>query len=299
MSAALKRHRVGCLSLLAALLVGLAVWTVQPPAVAALREHPYFAIHDVAISGCGPALSPDDVRAWLGLTDTSTLWDMSPGVVRQRLLEHPRIAWATARRAFPGRLEIVLRERRPQAIAVLGELHYVDRSGALIAPLQEHDSRDYPLITGLDADDAPGARQWLVRRALRLLRRCDRDVCIGEVSEVHVDADDGIVVYPADPRVPIVLGWGSWPAKLSRAEHALRSWSGGVERLISVDARFRNQIVLKTRPSTAPPPAAHAAAKNGQGKQSKQHSSKQMRRAPQPAPRLAPLLPSGAPRVEA
>jgi cell division protein FtsQ len=279
-------YRLGCLS---AILVGIAVWIVQPPAVEALREHPYFAIHELVVTGCGPALTQDDVRAWLGLTGTSTVWEASPGWVRARLLAHPRIAEATARRSFPGRLEIALRERRPVAIAVLDDLHYVDRGGTLIGPLEPYDSRDYPMITGLDTDDAPGARQWLVRRALRLLRRCDRETCIGELSEVHVDAAQGVIVYPAEPRLPILLGWGSWPAKLARAEQALRAWSGGAERLVSVDTRFRNQVVLTTRPAPAPPPSE----KGGSG-----GISQRPRRAPTKKSPLAPLFQRGESRVE-
>jgi cell division septal protein FtsQ len=229
-----------------------AVWAVRARALGVLREHPYFAISQVTITGCGPALTPSAVRAWLGLPDATTVWDAAPASVRARLEAHPFIARAVVRREFPDRLEIVVRERRPQAIAVLDDLFYVDRGGRTFGPLRATDSRDYPLITGIDRALPDGQRTWMLRRTLRLLRRCDRERCVGELSEVHLETARGVIVYPAAPRVPIVLGWGSWPAKLDRAQRALHAWSAGAERLASLDVRFRNQVVVTLRQLPAP-----------------------------------------------
>jgi cell division protein FtsQ len=266
MTAILNRNRWSCLVALAVLAVAGAIWATHGRAAEALRDHPYFAINQLVIKGCGPALTPDDVRTWIGLGDDSTLWQAVPARVRARLEAHPYIARAAVRREFPGRLEVAVRERRPRAIAVLDGLYYVDRSGATFGPLRPRDSRDYPLITGLDAAAEEGPRTWALRRALRLLRRCDREPCIGELSEVHLADQRGVVVYLAEPRVPIVLGWGSWPAKLERAERVLQAWEGAAERLASLDVRFRNQVVLTVRPlpappAAAPPPAPHAAGR--------------------------------------
>ena len=264
MTAMLNRNRWTCFIAFIVLAISGAIWATHGRAAEALRDHPYFAINQLVINGCGPALTPDDVRAWLGLTDDSTLWQAVPARVRARLEANPYVAHAAVRREFPGRLEVEVRERRPQAIAVLGDLYYVDRSGVTFGPLRPQDSRDYPLVTGLDPGEEEGPRTWALRRALRLLRRCDRDLCIGELSEVHLADQRGVVVYLAEPRVPIVLGWGSWPAKLERAERALQAWEGAAERLASLDVRFRNQVVLTLRPLPAPPaavplPAPHPA----------------------------------------
>jgi cell division septal protein FtsQ len=265
MMALLSRYRWFAVAAIVFVAVGAGVWAMHTRAADALREHPYFVINQLVINGCGPALTPDEVRAWLGLTDETTLWQATPTRVRARLEQHPYIAHAAVRRQFPGRLEVEVRERRPQAIAVLDGLFYVDRSGITFGPLRPQDSRDYPLITGLDPAAENGPRTWALRRALRLLRRCDREPCVGELSEVHVGDQRGVVVYLADPRVPIVLGWGSWPAKLERAERTLLAWQGAAERLASLDVRFRNQVVLTLRthavPAPAPAPAPRPAAR--------------------------------------
>ncbi len=232
---------------LGAAVLAMALWMFGEPGWGALRHHPYFAIDELVISGHGPSLTEDAIRDWLGVRDGSSLWEASPARLRERLEAHPRIAWAAVRREFPGRFEIKVREHRPQAIAVLDELYYVDRGGAIFGPLAEGDSRDYPVITGLGTAMPEGLRTWTLRRALRLLRSCSRGSCWGGVSEIHLDPRWGVVLYPTAPAVPIVLGWRNWPEKLDRATRALAAWRGATDRLASVDVRFRKQVVAKLR----------------------------------------------------
>ena len=216
-----------------------------------LREHPYFAIHDVRVNGAGPLLTRTEVIEWVGLRPGTSVWDASPSRVRKRLKAHPMIARAAVRREFPGRVVIDVRERRPAAILMLEEPFYVDRSGAAFGPLRDEYSRDYPVISGIDAALPAGARARAVRRALRLARLCDRHACFGGISEVHVQPDVGAVLYPSQWHVPVVLGWGGWVDKVDRAERLFEQWSGETERLASVDARFRNQVVVRLLPNDA------------------------------------------------
>lgn len=267
MSAWVQRWRWPAALVLAGAVLAGGAWFGRRPAAEALRQHPYFVVDRLELAGVGPALRAEDVHAWLGLTERTTLWEAAPGRVRARLEAHPFIAHASVRRVFPGTLEIVIRERKPQAIAVLGDLFYVDRGGETFGPLRAGDSRDLPFITGLDPTAAPGVRAWLLRRALRLTRRCDAPGgdtprCVGPLSEIHVDAAQGLTVFPGAPRVPIVLGWGSWGEKLGRAERALRQWQATPERLARLDLRFRNQVVATLRPAPAAPvPSANTTRK--------------------------------------
>src|SRR5690606_8663154 len=107
MIARLARWRWLGLAGLALLGLAAAAWSVREPAAAALRRHPYFVIHRVLIQGAEDGLTPEDVRAWIGLTETTTVWDASPAAVRERLEIHPYVARATVKRQFPGTLEIV------------------------------------------------------------------------------------------------------------------------------------------------------------------------------------------------
>lgn len=247
-----RRILQGFMGAAAAALV-LTVWAVHRPVRAALRTHPYFTVDEVVLHGVGPLLSRDDVLAWLGVRGGVSLWDVAPARVEARLEAHPLIERATVRREFPNHVEIELRERRPQAVAVLEDLYYVGRGGQLLRVLGAEHSRDYPLVTGLMPDTNPGYRTWALRRALRLVRLCERVACFGGVSEIRLDRRFGLVLYPTAPRVPLLLGWGSWREKLARAGRALQAWEGRTDQLAMLDVRFRNQVVARLRaPSAAP-----------------------------------------------
>ena len=199
------------------------------PAVG-VREHPYFAISQLVINGCGPALTPDDVRAWLGVRPASRAsGTRRRRALRTRLEAHPFIARAAraARVPRPPRRSTCTSGGR-EAIAVLDELYYVDRSGATFGPLRragqprlpaDHRARRRHAPTGR----APGrCAAPCACCAAAIARRAASASCPRCTSST----EHGVVVYPAAPRVPVVLGWGSWPAKLERAERALRAWHG-------------------------------------------------------------------------
>lgn len=234
----------------ALLLVSLlaAVWSYHEPVWAALRTHPYFAITHFAVRGIGPLLTKQDLFGWLGVSEQNArIWDVPPRRVRARLELHPLIARASVRREFPNSFEIEVRERRPHAIVLLDRLYYVGRNGDVLLPLAATHDPDYPIITGLSTRTTAGYRTWALRRALRLNRLCERMSCFGGISEIHVDAARGMVLYPTRPRVPIVLGWGSWREKIKRAERVLESWTERERQLGWLDLRYRNQVVARPR----------------------------------------------------
>jgi hypothetical protein len=144
-------------------------------------------------------------------------------------------------------------ERRPVAIVRLQELNYVDRGGRILGALRQGDSPDFPLITGLEnaalADFVPVG----VHRALRFLRLCERTgSCFDAVSEVHVDRNRGLTIFPLRTPVTVVLGWGGWRDKLARSARVLAAWEGQVGRLTAVDVSFRDLVVVKVHEERRP-----------------------------------------------
>lgn len=270
--------------------VGLtgAVWAFRDSGWATVREHPYFAIKEVKIRGAGELLERGALLRWLHVGDSLSAWDASPSGWRRRLESHPLVAYAEVRREFPGRYEVTVRERRPQAIVLLDEPFYVDRAGNAFGPLGRNHSLDYPVITGVRDDMAPGYRRWLLRRGLRLVRLCDRIGCFTGVSEINLHPDLGPILYPPSPAVPIVLGWGSWVEKLQRANRVLRPWEGREADLLSVDVRFRDQVVVRLRePDAAGGTGAARADRSPSRRDSapRKPPTAQRREQPQPAKR--------------
>jgi len=240
---------------LGALLAALpaVLWAVGQPLWGTVREHPYFRASEITIRGAGPLLSEQMVLTWLGVDERTTVWQLSPLEVRARLEAHPLVARAAVRREFPNRVSISLRERRPEAIAVLDRCYYVDRAGHLLGALGPEHSRDFPLVTGPTLETPTGLRTWLYRRAARLVRLCQRDGCPRRISEINVDATRGVVLYPTQPRAAVILGWGSWHDKLERWGRVLRVEQRNLDTIQAIDLRYRNQIVVERQPSIPAP----------------------------------------------
>jgi cell division protein FtsQ len=223
-----------------------------------VRTHEYFRVSAMRMRGVGPLLSEDAIRAWLDIDDQTTIWEMRPVAVRMRLEEHPLIARAAVKREFPNYISISIRERRPEAIAVLDQCYYVDRHGQLLGALGTEHSRDYPMITGPTMDTPTGMRAWMYKRALRVVRLCARGGCFGELSEINVATDGGVVMYPIQLRASVVLGSGSWREKLVRLDRVLRAQPGTTDDIRVVDLRYRNQVVVQREAPVAQKPAAAA-----------------------------------------
>lgn len=228
--------------------IGLAtsLWYGLPRLTHVAKTHRYFAITNIVVQG-NRRITRGDVLQWAGVTEAISAWDAAPDEVRLRLQSHPWVRRATVQREFPNRLSIGIEERRPVAIVRLGELDYVDRSGRILGALSDGDSRDFPLISGLEEVGPSGFTPVGVRRALRLLRLCERLHCVDAMSEVYVDQNRGITIFPLRPATAVVVGWGSWREKLTRATRVFAAWKGQVERLAAVDVSFRDMVVVKLR----------------------------------------------------
>ena len=253
----LRRLRLSTLAAVCGVSLAAALWYGFPWVLQRAQSHPYFALTRITVNG-NRRLSRDEVLHWAGLSEGASIWGASPSVVRMRLQSHPWIERVAVDRELPRQLRIDVLERRPVAVAQLGDLNYIDGAGHILGPLRDDDSRDFPIITGLDGAANPGFAGIGVHRALQLLRCCERMRCVDGISEVHVDRSRGVTIFPVRPAVAVVLGWGSWRDKLGRLERVFAAWEGQVARLARVDVSFRNLVVVKLRDDDTHPAARHA-----------------------------------------
>jgi cell division protein FtsQ len=251
---AVGAHRRGLLSALGGISQAVGVWYGVPRGTAAIRSHPYFALTAIEIEG-NRRLDRREVLRWAGIAEGGSVWDAAPGAIRLRLLSHPWIDQAQVRREFPNRLTIRMHERWPVAIVLADGLRYVDRRGRVLGPLSDEDSRDFPIISGLDGAALADFTDIGVHRALQFLRWSARLSSVDAVSEIHVDRHRGLTVFPRHTRVAVVLGWGNWREKLQRSARVFAAWDGRTDRLASVDLSYRDLIVVQLREEPRPPAA--------------------------------------------
>jgi cell division septal protein FtsQ len=218
----------------------LMAWAVQ---------HPYFAVDEIVVTPTVRVRS-GALLAWTSLKPGISIWSVDPAALGARLERHPWIRRATVRREFPRRLMVSVAEREPAAVVLIDQLYYVDRGGTVVARVGRDDTLDLPFVTGIEAAVLAGERPFprhAIRQALKLLQSMRAAGLSFRVSEVHIEREQGITVFPVAPRVALVFGWNRFPLKLERLERVLDGFAGRESEIREIDLTYGAQAVIRMR----------------------------------------------------
>lgn len=211
-----------------------------------LVYHPYFAVEEVDFIG-QRRLSEAELGEWSGLGRGISIFRVDPTRLERRLARHPWIRSARIERVPPRRVVARISERKPLAIVRLPEMRYLDERGRLMGELFESDSHDYPIVSGLSGTFGRASPDVALPRIAHLLRRLGEDSWLGHLSEVHVDPEHGMTLFPVEMRVAVIIGWDRWRAKLRLAEAVLSEWRGREEEIAAIDLSAGEHALLRLR----------------------------------------------------
>ncbi|MCC6850211.1 MAG: FtsQ-type POTRA domain-containing protein [Deltaproteobacteria bacterium] len=216
---------------------------------AAIADHPYFAATEIVITPT-THVRPGALLESVDLHPGMSLWRIDPEALAARLEAHPWIRRAGVRREFPRRLVVDVVERKPVAILYLDELYYVDTTGLAFVRVGDRDPIELPFVTGVEAaivaDERPFARH-AIRQALRVLDLMQAAGLPFRVSEVHIERERGVSVFPVEPRVALTFGWSGFKTKVARLERVLRDFRGREGRIREIDLTVGTAVVVRLR----------------------------------------------------
>ncbi len=173
-----------------------------------------------------------------------------PGVRRAHVVRH-----------LPDRVAVLVEEREPHALVNAGGLHWVDAEGYLVATDARPGSTGLPILSGVGAPvTGAGAPSESLRAGLALLHVLERTSgrLAARVSEVDLSRPHGPVLYLVDG-IEVRLGSDAWADRLARLDGVLGELDARGERVVSIDLRFRDQVVLTPRIPAAPTGPARVA----------------------------------------
>jgi len=216
-----------------------------------LREsmlgHSYFSVREIKVRG-GEKVGGSEIVAMAGLSHGMNIWKIDPGLIEKKVTKHPWVKRLLVRREFPQRVVIEVEEREARGIAALGKLYYVDSEGFVFKAVEEGEKADFPLLTGLRAEDlisqSHSVRQK-IHEALKLVDLVGKSLLL---SEIHFRPQGGLVLYPMSFPVALDMGWGDWEGKIQRLDRVLSLWKGKENRLAAMDLSFQDQVVARLRP---------------------------------------------------
>jgi len=206
--------RVHILLLVVPLLVAAGGWFIY----GRLASSDIFRLTEVSVSG-NHMVSRHQLIEKSGLRQGMNLLGFDVRGAQDRLRQFAWVEQADLHVAWPSRVEIRIRERHPLALVRLGgkekgSLFYLDRTGYVFAPVLPGQDVDFPILTGdlnnLGLDKKQIRPDTPVAGALAFLQLAARGNAIlpaQAVSELHVDAARGLIVYLVDRPFPIYMGW--------------------------------------------------------------------------------------------
>lgn len=164
--------------------------------------------------------------------------------------KEPWVESVRIKRYFPHTLAIQVCEREPAAIVNIGHLAYLDAKGNVFKPLNEGDSLNYPVITGIaDEDftrDVSGTKRALAE-ALKLvdLLRQGKTFRLDDISELHYDKGFGFTLFTTEGGIPIRLGTSDYPQKLGRLARIYKELQPQILTLEYIDLNYSDKIIVK------------------------------------------------------
>lgn len=222
----------------------LAVWSPRwGPAV--MRTVPAFRVSGIEVSG-QRFVPSDAARALAAILPDASVWD-DHADSEARLEKHPLIEEAHIRRRGFNRLMIELREVQPVALVSAPVLEPVDGRGTILPLDPSAHALDLPILLQATVEAGRVADEDS-RRVLAVLERLDglSPGFVHRVSEIRRSTGDAIELLLLDgsPVGKIVLPIDDAEVAFLRAEDAIGECAER-GRVISVDARFRDRIVVQ------------------------------------------------------
>ena len=229
---------------LAILLVGGAILLGR-----AVFHSDYFAVERVHVENLH-RLQAEDV---IGLSDIRpgvNIFDLDLEAIGRKIAENPWVENAEVRRVFPREVVISVHERVPQAIINLGYLYYVDGGGDIFKVLSADDRLDYPALTGINRKfllDNPAEAHRLLHEAMGLVGQLAerRIFTLRDVSEIHIDRDEGLSILTVNAGVPVRMGFTDFRGKLDRLERIYPQLQGRLAGLKYIDLNVADRVIVK------------------------------------------------------
>lgn len=195
-------------------------------------------------------VSREEVLSLSDIQPGMSIFDLDLEMIGRKIEENPWVATASVQRVFPREVSIRVTERVPQAVVSLGYLYYADGSGEIFKLLGPEDRLDYPLVTGLDRSyllENPDAARRRLKEAMTLLGNLAerKRFNLDDVSELHIDREEGLIIYTYTGGVPIRMGSGNFTSKLDRLERIYRELEPRLSTLKHIDLNVTDRVIVK------------------------------------------------------
>jgi len=176
-------------------LVLAAIGLVFPYLYDFLVNSPYLKLETITMEGADARLQ-EDLTQLCGLRPGTSILALKLTEIKKAMESHPWVRSVKIERRFPDQLWIRVERQEPYAVVLSNGLHFFNRWGEVFKPVQEGDSIDFPIVTGLEVDEA--ATPACLKRAvavMEILKGAGAEWSIRNLSEINLEAEGRLSLY--------------------------------------------------------------------------------------------------------
>lgn len=210
----------------------------------------FLRLEKIEITGL-KKLTRDEILAAASVKLNDDLLGLRLTRMGEQLTKNPWIASVRVRRTFPHTLFIDVQERQPIGVVSMGYLYYLDSRGDIFKPLQEGDSLDFPVITGLAEDDLirdPSGTRETLKGILAILQQLQKNrsgISLADISELHYDKGFGYTLFTMNRGLPVRLGMEGFGEKLDRLAKVYAQLEPQIPMIEYIDLDYNDRIIVK------------------------------------------------------
>ncbi|NVO00653.1 MAG: FtsQ-type POTRA domain-containing protein [Geobacteraceae bacterium] len=210
----------------------------------------FLRLEKIEVTGINK-LTRDEILASASVKLNDDLLGLRLTRMGEQLTKNPWIASVRVRRTFPHSLFIDVQERQPIGVVSMGYLYYLDARGDIFKPLQEGDSLDFPVITGLAEDDLirdPAGTKDTLKGILAILQQLKKErngISLADISELHYDKGFGYTLFTMNRGLPVRLGTDGFSEKLDRFAKVYAQLQPQIPSIEYIDLDYNDRIVVK------------------------------------------------------
>ncbi|HAY21749.1 cell division protein FtsQ/DivIB [Desulfobacca acetoxidans] len=218
---------------------------------------PYFCIKDPAsLKIEGQARShPEQVLQAMQIRPGTSLLAIQPFKVEKALLQQRWIEKVELTRQWPDQLRIVVYEHQPYALVKIGKFYLINPQGILFKELEPEDPHDLPVITGLHFEHfnrVEGKIAPLLAKVFTFMESLQKEndsLNLASISEIHVDPERGLTIYPSGLGVGVSIGFQGHQQKLAGLQKVmpLLKQRGDWQKIEKIDLNYPQRVLVSLR----------------------------------------------------
>ncbi len=223
-----------------------------------LLTMPYFRLKSPdSIKIEGKVLSsPAVILQEMQIQPGTSLLSVQPLKVEKALLQQPWIEQAQLIRIWPDQIHLKIREHQPIALVKLDhKLYLMDSKGILFKVMEPNDPHDFPVITGLQVEHfqrVEGIMTPLLAKVfdfIELLQEKNNYLNLATISEIDVDSERGITIYPSELNLGVSIGFQGHSQKLANLQKVLPHLKqhGELANIEKIDLNYPQRVLVSKK----------------------------------------------------